>query len=150
MPSSRSSPPHFVHTCVQGIRYVLTLCADTSRHPIAFYCTAGKDRTGVISAVILMYLGVPDAAIVSDYAISANVYRDLDDDSAMVGALKQRDLNPEVFLGAPPAVMAQTLVEIREHYGSVEGYLDFIGFGPEDRAALKKALVPTSYKVSKV
>ncbi len=28
-----------------GIKYVLQLCADETRHPIGFYCTAGKDRT---------------------------------------------------------------------------------------------------------
>ncbi|KAL3895333.1 MAG: hypothetical protein SGARI_007481, partial [Bacillariaceae sp.] len=28
-----------------GIKYVLDLCAESDRHPIAFYCTAGKDRT---------------------------------------------------------------------------------------------------------
>jgi hypothetical protein len=28
-----------------GIKHVLDLCAEKERHPIAFYCTAGKDRT---------------------------------------------------------------------------------------------------------
>jgi hypothetical protein len=37
--------------------------------------------------------------------------------------------------------MRQTLREIGEHYGSVEAYLDFIGFGEEDRQRLRKALV---------
>jgi hypothetical protein len=32
-------------------------------------------------------------------------------------------------------------VAIRENYGDVEGYLDFIGFGPEKREQLKKALL---------
>ena len=124
-----------------GVKYVLELCADEERHPVAFYCTAGKDRTGIIAAIILSVLGVPDEAIVEDYSLSANVYAEMNDHKAMVGALSQRNLDPKTFLGAPPDVMRVTLEAIRENYGDVEGYLDFIGFGPEKRAQLKKALI---------
>ena len=34
-----------------------------------FHCSAGKDRTGVLSALILAFLGVPDETIVEDYAL---------------------------------------------------------------------------------
>lgn len=125
----------------KGIRYVLMLCADTSRHPVAFYCTAGKDRTGIITAIILAACGVSDEKIVEDYAISANVYKEIGDHKAMVGALKQRDLNPDVFLGAPAEVMAETLTTIRDGYGSIEGYCDFIGFDEADRERLKQAIM---------
>uniref|UniRef100_A0A7S1VK86 Tyrosine specific protein phosphatases domain-containing protein n=1 Tax=Grammatophora oceanica TaxID=210454 RepID=A0A7S1VK86_9STRA len=123
-----------------GIKYVLELCSDKSRHPIAFHCTAGKDRTGVITAIVLSLLGVPDESIVEDYSMSANVYAEMNDHSAMVGALSQRNLNPKTFLGAPPQVMRDTLQSIREDYGGVEGYLTEIGFGPEKQVQLKKAL----------
>ncbi len=36
-----------------------------------FHCSAGKDRTGVLSALFLAFLGVPDELIVEDYALSA-------------------------------------------------------------------------------
>lgn len=123
-----------------GICYVLELCADRSRHPVIFHCTAGKDRTGMITGIILSFLGVPDEEIVQDYALSANVYAEMNDHKAMVGALSQRNLNPKTFLGAPPQVMRDTLEAIREEYGSVEGYMEWIGFGPEKQAKLRKAL----------
>mmetsp|Transcript_84789 Transcript_84789/g.245152 ORF Transcript_84789/g.245152 Transcript_84789/m.245152 type:complete len:419 (-) Transcript_84789:163-1419(-) len=123
-----------------GIKYVLDLCADKERHPIAFYCTAGKDRTGMISAIILSICGAKKEDIVEDYSLSANVYAEMNDHQAMVGALSQRSLDPKTFLGAPPQVMADTLDSIEDHYGSVEGYCDFIGFGPEQREKLRKAL----------
>jgi hypothetical protein len=123
-----------------GIKYVLDLCADKERHPIAFYCTAGKDRTGMITAIILSVCGAQPADIVEDYSLSANVYAEMNDHQAMVGALSQRSLDPKTFLGAPPQVMAETLMSIEEHYGSVEGYCDFIGFGRDQREKLKKAL----------
>mmetsp|Transcript_15164 Transcript_15164/g.32917 ORF Transcript_15164/g.32917 Transcript_15164/m.32917 type:complete len:444 (-) Transcript_15164:1013-2344(-) len=123
-----------------GIRYVLDLVSDVNRHPIAFYCTAGKDRTGMIAAIILALLDTPDDAIVEDYSLSANVYAEMNDHKAMVGALSQRSLDAKTFLGAPPQVMEDTLKTIRESYGSVEEYLDFIGFDEESRKRLKYAL----------
>uniref|UniRef100_A0A6V2N8A0 Tyrosine specific protein phosphatases domain-containing protein n=1 Tax=Ditylum brightwellii TaxID=49249 RepID=A0A6V2N8A0_9STRA len=124
-----------------GIRYVLEICADKTRHPVGFYCTAGKDRTGMITALILSVLGVPDEDIVEDYSLSANVYAEMNDHKAMVGALSQRNLDPKTFLGAPPSVMRDTLAGVRETYGSVDGYLDYIGFGEESRKKLKEALL---------
>jgi protein tyrosine/serine phosphatase len=123
-----------------GIKYVLDLCAESDRHPVAFHCTAGKDRTGIIAAIILSVCGVSSEDIVEDYSLSANVYAEMGDHSAMVGALSQRNLDAKTFLGAPPEVMADTLIAIKETYGSVDGYCDWIGFGPERREKLKKAL----------
>jgi len=123
-----------------GIRYCLELVSDRENHPILFHCTAGKDRTGIIAALILALVGVPDYAIVQDYTLSANVYAEMNDHTAMVGALSQRNLDPKTFLGAPPQVMQDTLESIRETYGSIEGYCDWIGFGPEMREKLRVAL----------
>ena len=123
-----------------GIKYVLDICSEKDRHPVAFYCTAGKDRTGVLAAIILSICGAESTAIVEDYSLSANVYAEMNDHTAMVGALNQRNLDPKTFLGAPPEVMADTLLSIKENYGSVEGYCDYIGFGPERREKLRKAL----------
>lgn len=123
-----------------GIRYVLDLISDKNRHPVAFYCTAGKDRTGMIAAIILSLLGAEDESIVEDYSLSANVYAEMNDHKAMVGALSQRSLDAKTFLGAPPHVMEDTLKNIRRDYGSVEKYLDFIGFDEQSRERLKAAL----------
>lgn len=123
-----------------GIKYVLDLVSESDRHPVAFYCTAGKDRTGVLSAIILSICGVTSEDIVEDYSLSANVYAEMGDHKAMVGALSQRNLDAKTFLGAPPEIMADTLIALKENYGSVEGYCDWIGFGPEKREKLRKAL----------
>jgi Tyrosine phosphatase family len=122
-----------------GIRYVLQLCADRSRHPIAFYCTAGKDRTGALAAIILSLCGTPVDAIVEDYTLSANVYAEMNDHQAMVGALSQRNLDPKTFLGAPAHVMRQTIQWLEQEYGSVADYCTAIGFSPEQQEQLRRA-----------
>ena len=39
--------------------------------PAVFHCTAGKDRTGVISALLLLVLGVPREIVIGDYSLTA-------------------------------------------------------------------------------
>lgn len=124
-----------------GIKYVLETCADENRHPVAFFCTAGKDRTGVIAAIILSVCGVSIDDIVEDYSLSANVYAEMNDHKAMVGALSQRNLDPKVFLGAPPQVMKDTLNTIKDHFGSVEGYCEWMGFTAEKQQQLRNAIM---------
>ncbi len=49
---------------------VLRQLAATSS-PAVFHCTAGKDRTGVVSALLLLVLGVPREVVIGDYSLTA-------------------------------------------------------------------------------
>lgn len=44
---------------------------------VLFFCNAGKDRTGVVSAIILHRLGVDDEYIINDYMLSAENLKDM-------------------------------------------------------------------------
>ena len=57
-----------------GPRFVeaLELIAESSV-PLVFHCTAGKDRTGILAALLLCALGVPDTEVVDDYAATSEV-----------------------------------------------------------------------------
>eukprot|EP00277_Geminigera_cryophila_P017296 CAMPEP_0179441318 /NCGR_PEP_ID=MMETSP0799-20121207/24890_1 /TAXON_ID=46947 /ORGANISM="Geminigera cryophila, Strain CCMP2564" /LENGTH=369 /DNA_ID=CAMNT_0021225493 /DNA_START=3 /DNA_END=1112 /DNA_ORIENTATION=- len=123
-----------------SIKACLDVLADRSNHPVAFYCTAGKDRTGLIAMLVLSVLGVDDEAIVSDYVLSDSVYSDMKDKSAMVGALQQENLDPDTFLRAPRSVMDSTMKLLRKEYGGPHKYLESIGFGPADVLRLRAAL----------
>ena len=57
--------------------YGETLRAINEFKPVLFHCTAGKDRTGIIAALILKTLGVSDDEIVKDFMLS-NKYRRYD------------------------------------------------------------------------
>jgi hypothetical protein len=55
----------------QAFTEALGMVADPSNHPLVFHCAAGKDRTGVLAALILDIVGVERSVIVDDYAITA-------------------------------------------------------------------------------
>lgn len=57
---------HRPESVVEAVRRV----ADVDAHPVLFHCAAGKDRTGVIAAMVLSVLGVPAEQIVADYVLS--------------------------------------------------------------------------------
>lgn len=89
-----------------------------------YHCAAGKDRTGVISAVLMGALGVPDEMIVADYALSAER---IDEIIARVMSMKGyedtlKDM-PEDTLHAKPETMEEVVSGVAERYGSMSGYL---------------------------
>jgi len=99
--------------------------------PLAVNCSAGKDRTGVASALILSVLGVPRETVVADYALTqvytppATYAAALKGGQKMAGldeqqAAAMRRLAPEVLqviMGSDPAVMRLTLSQIDAKYG---------------------------------
>ncbi len=56
-------------------RRVFHLATDPGRLPLLFNCTAGKDRTGFVAAVLLRLLGVPEQVAVADYLLTNEVRR---------------------------------------------------------------------------
>ncbi|MCR8642726.1 tyrosine-protein phosphatase [Paenibacillus sp. N1-5-1-14] len=104
---------------------------------ILFHCTAGKDRTGVIAALLLELLGVPEKTIVEDYALTASCI------APILPAM--REARPsfvpeemyERFLGCEPEYMEQLLHYMHEKYGSSEAYLRHIGLSEDELAELK-------------
>jgi protein-tyrosine phosphatase len=109
------------------IASVLEVLADPEGYPVAFYCAAGKDRTGVMSAMVLRMLGVPPAEIARDYALS----------DAPVESLRlwttendpeREDPVPAGVYRAPEATMRYFLRRVDERYGSIDGCLARSGF----------------------
>ncbi len=52
------------------IRHAFTILADEGNLPAVVHCTHGKDRTGLLVALLLLMLGVDEAAVVQDYVLS--------------------------------------------------------------------------------
>ncbi len=99
--------------------------------PAVFHCTAGKDRTGVLSAIVLSLLGVDEPTVVADYALSGEAMGRLRAKLILKypdgrDAIENLD---EVF-SADPAQMELLLDHLRERYGSVDEYVAVLGAGP--------------------
>ncbi|CAN8072146.1 unnamed protein product [Agarophyton chilense] len=117
--------------------------AHTPISPVYIFCSAGKDRTGLLVALLLSVLGVDEHRIVLDYTASEAMWRD---DAAerlrvdYVARLHRAGLQPAQWLAAPPHVMADTLAYIRLRFGSVSDYLIACGFGEREWTVLRRAL----------
>lgn len=113
-----------------------------ARRGAVYHCAAGKDRTGVISAVLLGVLDVHDDLIVADYALSAkNIDAIIERVMNMKGYEDTLREMPADTLHAKPETMEIVVREIGERYGSMTGYLRESGVGDDVFAALKAKCV---------
>ena len=108
---------------------------------LVFHCTAGKDRTGIGSALFLYSLGVPYDTIMSDY-LASNYYRK--DANAKLAAqmVQYMHIDPEVaksMAGVKKEYLDATFDTIKKRYGSVDNYLKTqLGLDDEKIATLKQ------------
>jgi protein-tyrosine phosphatase len=111
--------------------------------PALFFCSAGKDRTGLVSALVLGALGVSDDNIVADYSrTEQNMrggFRAAVEARAMAAGITEQEV--AVKVGAPPALMRDVLAWLREHYGGAAGYLLHNGLTQAELEALRRQLV---------
>lgn len=129
---------------------VLTGLAAPDGVPAVIHCTAGKDRTGLASALLLSVVGVDDATVLDDYTLS-RVYFSESRMARLMPKLTRLGLDEERYravFGAPRHAMAATLDKLRESYGSVEDYLvGRAGVTPGTIEALRARLVAPAAQV---
>ena len=118
----------------EALRFVAT-----EPGPTVFHCLAGKDRTGVIAALVLSLLGVPDEAVAADYA--ASQYSE--ERYLAWKALTRPDLPAPVSAGyaCPAGAMLAFLSRLRAEHGSAVAYTERAGLTGEHRAALRDRLL---------
>jgi protein-tyrosine phosphatase len=129
-----------LHNAGPGFREIFGHLANDP-YPLIINCFAGKDRTGLTTALILGALGVPDHVIVADYVLSGqHMFRHMHihgtTDEAMVG---RGHLPP--WLEATPEMMETTLQAITTEWGSVSGYLASIGVPAAELRQVSAALI---------
>jgi protein-tyrosine phosphatase len=121
-------------------RLVTTLAE--ANGPVVYHCAAGKDRTGVVSAILLGLLGVRDEVIVADYVatqenLDAIIERLLSTEGyqTMLAAL------PADTMHAEPATMVEFLARMHERYGSMRAYAGTAGVTEASVARLAERLL---------
>ncbi len=134
---------YMIDECGDSIgRAVIELCAPGAL-PALVHCAAGQDRTGIVIALVLAVLGVPDELIGADYSLSS-VYLD-PDSTAVIGRPEAAGLGDNVtaeLLSSPAGLILDVLAWARAAGGgSVDGYLTAHGVGPPDLAVLRSVLV---------
>ncbi|KAJ1913764.1 hypothetical protein IWQ60_009084 [Tieghemiomyces parasiticus] len=126
--------------CGHEIASVLRLFTERRNFPILVHCSHGKDRTGIIVALLLMLLGVDPLLIVADYA---KTREGMKDKLAEIKSDMRATGMPEVFADAPPEAMAETIHHLLGIYGTPSHYLEIIGINRKDQACILRNL--TSY-----
>ena len=117
------------------LRQVLTVIAAAPPGGLLFHCVAGKDRTGLIAALLLALAEVTPAAIASDYAQSAANLRD-------TYLKRYAEADPARILEALrcPEQGAHNMLRFLDNAGGIRAYLRDIGLSAEQIAALRARL----------
>ncbi|MBC1357234.1 tyrosine-protein phosphatase [Listeria booriae] len=131
-----------------GFREIFNDIIEKEEVPFLFHCTAGKDRTGVLGALLLKLLDVPENTILADYELT-NQYADniLGEMQGLVNAFsnseKKIDLeNFRPMAEARPAYLEIAFDEMQKEYGSVDAYLEKgIGITPSEKAKFQTMML---------
>ncbi|KAK9909787.1 hypothetical protein WJX75_007427 [Coccomyxa subellipsoidea] len=117
-----------------ALRVVLE--AVKAKEPLALFCKLGKDRTGLLTMLILACCGISDEEIVADYIRSKHI-PSLKQDPTLK---KLKGFNAEVFSKAPATTLMAILQHLRLTYGSIPAYLRSCGFLTEEQNELAALL----------
>ena len=138
---------HYTETLRRGgpaLVAVFSALCQPGALPAVFHCAAGKDRTGIVAALLLRLLGVDSQIVTADYALSdlatarweASVAAGTPDDTQTAWAYV-----PPAMLTADKAIMSGFLDRIDAEYGSVDTLLLGHGLAPAAITRLRHALL---------
>jgi protein-tyrosine phosphatase len=129
----------------EGFAAAVRLAADGRNLPLIYHCSAGKDRTGWLTAVLLHALGVDEAAIRADYLAHNPLTESLR--GVLVDAMRQRhpgldETAVRPVLEVRPEYLDAAYAQVRQVHGSFGAYLrDGLGVTEETVAALRENLL---------
>lgn len=131
-------------------REILPLCL---KEPgaLLFHCTTGKDRTGLLSCVLLSIAGVSREDIAADYCVSqlylTPVYERMKSGAMRLGLQKDGkptripDAGSERFFATPASAMLSLIDGLTRDYGSVVDFIRYCGVTDETILALRRKMV---------
>jgi protein-tyrosine phosphatase len=111
----------------------------SSDGPVLFHCFAGKDRTGLVAAMMLSLAGVDPEAIGDDYAATDVQLASRYEEWLAKAAPEQMD-TMRSELRCPPEWMLSTLDHVERKWGGVDGYLEAAGLPQSTIDRLKQKL----------
>lgn len=108
-----------------GFARIVAAFAGAPAGGVVIHCQGGKDRTGVAVALLLSLAGVPDEAIVVDYALSSESIDPLAEPPPDVDRPGSDPWwsQPQHYRDCEPEAMLATLAHLRRVHGGAEAYL---------------------------
>jgi len=128
------------------IARAISIIADPDTHPIVVHCLAGKDRTGIVVALVLSLLGVDDDTAAEDYSLSnlamgrLRARAEAEPDREMRRIQRSEDVTAEVF-SAKPSNIISLFAALRAGHGSIEGYVIASGLKRDAIESLRAGLL---------
>ncbi|GLZ79869.1 hypothetical protein Afil01_46760 [Actinorhabdospora filicis] len=135
----------FVAEDEQRAQFAVALALIADGGPLLFHCTAGKDRTGWLAAIVLTALDVPRDQVMADYLLSNRYFLPVGE--AMLAKMAQSGLDIDPGLYRPlieqrPAYLEAAFDEAEARYGSFAAFLaEGLDAGPGTVARLREALL---------
>lgn len=124
---------------------LVELIAEEDNLPLVFHCAAGKDRTGVLAALVLSLLGVDRADIVADYLATGQGL------AAIVARLAQDPIHKQLMDYLPPSyyqiegrTMEAFLEGLTDRYGDAYGWAGRVGISDDVLERLRASLIEPS------
>lgn len=126
-----------------ALKEVFTTLASSDGR-VLFHCSAGKDRTGIISAILLRLAGIDNETVVADYCLTEVFLKEKLD--SIKKAAKQKDYGIpgnliDEMMSAKGATMEKLLKHLEDTYGGAETYLVTIGLSKAEIETLKFKMI---------
>jgi protein-tyrosine phosphatase len=123
--------------CAPGFRTLFATLSDGQHRPLVFHCTAGKDRTGFASALLLTLLGVPWDDVMQDYLRTNELW------IGHIGRYPELDLDTRAaIIEARQPYLEAAFAIVREDFGSPEAFAEkALGLDAAGRDRLKADLL---------
>ena len=100
------------------------------------HCAQGKDRTGVLAALLQHAAGDLEREIIEGYAASEALLAERPRDEAAEPRESEGGVDWSALRGSPPEAMVETLQWLRSTYGAIDSFLEGTGCGNEWREVL--------------
>jgi protein-tyrosine phosphatase len=99
---------------------------------VLFHCTAGKDRTGMLAALLLSLAGVPRSEIVHNYTLSAHYLEPMMKLSPQMQEMARQNPKMVALMGSPAEAIESFLDALDRQHGGARAYLRTIGVSDAD------------------
>jgi len=133
---------HMLDHSGETFRHIFAHLAEPASYPYLFHCAGGKDRTGMVAALLLRTAGVPDETVVVDFALSDGYIAPKIPEFRRRMAERGIDSSgAEKLFRAPAEAMFSALEHLDAHYGSAAGYLTAIGVSDDQIEAFLRRFV---------